>query len=57
MIGLGRIRSDNTEGPLVCFSAGQGPFSGTVAGEGFEPSKLSRRIYSPHRTEDLTARH
>ena len=28
-------------------SAGQGPFQHVVAGEGFEPSKLSRWIYSP----------
>ena len=27
-------------------SAGQGPFQHVVAGEGFEPSKLSRWIYS-----------
>src|SRR3954470_14231486 len=27
--------------------AGEGPFVHRVAGEGFEPSKLSRRIYSP----------
>ena len=33
--------------PLTRVSAGQGPFSQRVAGEGFEPSKLSRRIYSP----------
>src|SRR5665648_49411 len=33
--------------PLAGVSAGQGPFEHVVAGEGFEPSKLSRWIYSP----------
>src|SRR5664280_3332741 len=35
------------KGPLTRVSAGQGPFQHMVAGEGFEPSKLSRWIYSP----------
>src|ERR1035437_8036474 len=34
-------------GPLRRVSAGQEPFQHVVAGEGFEPSKLSRWIYSP----------
>ena len=33
--------------PPTGVSAGQGPFQHVVAGEGFEPSKLSRWIYSP----------
>ena len=35
------------EGPPTGVSAGQGPFAHVVAGEGFEPSKLSRWIYRP----------
>jgi len=35
------------ERPPISVSAGQGPFQHAVAGEGFEPSKLSRWIYSP----------
>jgi hypothetical protein len=35
------------KGPPPCVSAGQGPKTHMVAGEGFEPSKLSRWIYSP----------
>ena len=38
------------EGPLTGVLAGQRPFAHVVAGEGFEPSKLSRWIYSPGRT-------
>src|SRR4029079_4220974 len=33
--------------PLTRVSAGQGHFQHVVAGEGFDPSKLSRWIYSP----------
>ena len=36
-----------TRRPPTGVSAGQGPFEHVVAGEGFEPSKLSRWIYSP----------
>jgi len=35
------------ERPPTGVSAGQGPFQHVVAGEGFEPSKLSRWIYRP----------
>jgi len=41
------VTDGNHEGPLTSVSAGQGPFVHVVAGEGFEPSKLSRWIYSP----------
>jgi len=34
-------------GPPTGVSAGQEPFAHVVAGEGFEPSKLSRWIYRP----------
>jgi hypothetical protein len=33
--------------PQTGVSAGQGPFQHVVAGEGFEPSKLSRWIFPP----------
>ena len=45
----GRISSDvvgHDKQPLIRVSAGQELFVLVVAGEGFEPSKLSRRIYS-----------
>ena len=45
--GRSRTRSDKRQRPLISISAGQGPHLHLVAGEGFEPSKLSRRIYSP----------
>ena len=35
------------EGPLTAFPQVRGPLTHSVAGEGFEPSKLSRWIYSP----------
>jgi hypothetical protein len=38
---------DMTKQPLTAIYAGQGLFGLVVAGEGFEPSKLSRRIYRP----------
>src|SRR6476620_5968391 len=47
MSGSRRTSSDTTKLPLISVSAGQGLFVLVVAGEGFEPSKLSRRIYSP----------
>src|SRR6187455_1220845 len=47
MTGSGRTQPDTTGEPLTSVSAGQGLFAHLVAGEGFEPSKLSRRIYSP----------
>jgi hypothetical protein len=46
--GIARSRPDHTKGPLARVSAGhQRPFQHVVAGEGVEPSKLSRWIYSP----------
>jgi len=41
------VTAGRREGPLTGVSAGQGPFQHVVAGEGFEPSKLSRWIYRP----------
>ena len=43
----GRTGPDTAKRPLTGIRAGQGPFTHVVAGQGFEPWKLSRRIYSP----------
>jgi len=47
MADFRRTSPDNLNQPLTGVSAGQRLFALVVAGEGFEPSKLSRRIYSP----------
>ena len=44
---FGPVTAGSHERALTRVSAGQGPFQHVVAGEGFEPSKLSRWIYSP----------
>jgi hypothetical protein len=45
--GPSRTQAAQRQRPLISISAGQGPYLHLVAGRGFEPLKLSRRIYSP----------